>query len=85
MRRMLFTFAGGTGHFLPLVPLARAAEQAGHRVAFGGQPGMLSACSNGSLQDEVPPMPVQPASARYGWCAPTASRAADLTRVFRRC
>ena len=39
---MLFTFAGGTGHFLPLVPLARAAEQAGHRVAFGGQPGMLS-------------------------------------------
>jgi UDP:flavonoid glycosyltransferase YjiC (YdhE family) len=40
--RMLFTFAGGTGHFLPLVPLARAAEQAGHRVAVGGQPGMLS-------------------------------------------
>jgi UDP:flavonoid glycosyltransferase YjiC (YdhE family) len=40
--RMLFTFAGGTGHFLPLVPLARAAEQAGHLVAFGGQPGMLS-------------------------------------------
>jgi UDP:flavonoid glycosyltransferase YjiC (YdhE family) len=40
--RILFTFAGGTGHFLPLVPLARAAELAGHRVAFGGQPGMLS-------------------------------------------
>jgi UDP:flavonoid glycosyltransferase YjiC (YdhE family) len=39
---VLFTFAGGTGHFLPLVPLARAAEQAGHRVAFGGQKGMLS-------------------------------------------
>jgi UDP:flavonoid glycosyltransferase YjiC (YdhE family) len=40
--RMLFTFAGGTGHFLPLVPLARAAEQAGHCVAFGGQAGALS-------------------------------------------
>src|SRR5438093_3793983 len=40
--RMLFTFAGGTGHFLPLVPLARAADEAGHQVAFGGQPGMLS-------------------------------------------
>jgi len=39
---MLFTFAGGTGHFLPLVPLARAAERAGHRVAVGGQAGMLS-------------------------------------------
>jgi UDP:flavonoid glycosyltransferase YjiC (YdhE family) len=42
MLRILFTFAGGTGHFLPLVPLARAAEQAGHVVVFGGQAGMLS-------------------------------------------
>jgi len=41
MRRMLFTFAGGTGHFLPLVPFARAAENAGHIVAFGAQPGMV--------------------------------------------
>jgi UDP:flavonoid glycosyltransferase YjiC (YdhE family) len=39
---MLFTFAGGTGHFLPLVPLARAAEAAGHVVAFGAQPGLLT-------------------------------------------
>ena len=39
---MLFTFAGGTGHFLPLVPFARAAENAGHIVAFGAQPGMLA-------------------------------------------
>ena len=38
---MLFTFAGGTGHFLPLVPFARAAENAGHIVAFGAQPGMV--------------------------------------------
>jgi UDP:flavonoid glycosyltransferase YjiC (YdhE family) len=42
MSRMLFTFAGGTGHFLPLVPFARAAERAGHIVAFGGQPGMTA-------------------------------------------
>jgi UDP:flavonoid glycosyltransferase YjiC (YdhE family) len=35
--RILFTFAGGTGHFLPLVPVARAAERAGHLVAFAGQ------------------------------------------------
>jgi UDP:flavonoid glycosyltransferase YjiC (YdhE family) len=42
MSRMLFTFAGGTGHFLPLVPLARAAERAGHIVAFGAQPGMMA-------------------------------------------
>ena len=38
---MLFTFAGGTGHFLPLVPFARAAERAGHIVAFAAQPGMM--------------------------------------------
>ena len=40
--RILFTFAGGTGHFLPLVPLARAAERAGHVVAFAGQEGMVA-------------------------------------------
>jgi UDP:flavonoid glycosyltransferase YjiC (YdhE family) len=46
---MLFTFAGGTGHFLPLVPLARAAERAGHRVAFGGQSGMVSVVEQGGF------------------------------------
>ena len=40
--RILFTFAGGTGHFLPLVPVARAAERAGHVVAFAGQEGMVA-------------------------------------------
>jgi len=39
--RILFTFAGGLGHFTPLIPLARAAEAAGHEIAFGGQPGLL--------------------------------------------
>jgi len=33
--RILFTFVGGRGHFEPLVPVARAAEAAGHSVAFG--------------------------------------------------
>jgi UDP:flavonoid glycosyltransferase YjiC (YdhE family) len=39
--RILFTFAGGTGHFLPLAPVARAAGAAGHVVAFAGQPRMV--------------------------------------------
>lgn len=39
---MLFTFAGGTGHFLPLVPFARAAQAAGHVVVFGAQAGVLT-------------------------------------------
>lgn len=38
--RILFTFIGGSGHFLPLVPVARAAEAAGHAVAFGCGPSM---------------------------------------------
>jgi UDP:flavonoid glycosyltransferase YjiC (YdhE family) len=39
--RILFTFAGGNGHFEPLVPIARAANAAGHIVAFAGQAVML--------------------------------------------
>ena len=40
--RLLFTFAGGTGHFVPLGALATAAAAAGHEVAFACQSGMLS-------------------------------------------
>src|SRR4051794_23207976 len=39
--RILFTFAGGSGHLEPLVPIARAAEAAGHIVAFAGRPWMI--------------------------------------------
>ncbi len=38
---MLFTFAGGSGHLEPLVPIARAAATAGHTVAFAGRPRMV--------------------------------------------
>jgi UDP:flavonoid glycosyltransferase YjiC (YdhE family) len=41
--RILFSFAGGSGHAEPLVPLARAAEVAGHTVAFAGKPVILPA------------------------------------------
>jgi UDP:flavonoid glycosyltransferase YjiC (YdhE family) len=33
----LFTFAGGSGHADPLVPIARALRAAGHTVAFAGR------------------------------------------------
>ncbi|MGH3715836.1 MAG: glycosyltransferase, partial [Micromonosporaceae bacterium] len=39
--RILFSFAGGRGHFEPLVPIARAAQAAGHTVAFTGEPALL--------------------------------------------
>lgn len=34
--RILFTFIGGSGHFRPLIPIARAAQAAGHTVAVAG-------------------------------------------------
>lgn len=37
--RILFTFIGGSGHFRPLVPFARAAQDAGHAVAVAGAGG----------------------------------------------
>jgi UDP:flavonoid glycosyltransferase YjiC (YdhE family) len=40
--RLLFTFAGGTGHFLPLVPIALTASVGGHEVVFSGQEGMTA-------------------------------------------
>jgi UDP:flavonoid glycosyltransferase YjiC (YdhE family) len=36
--RVLFTFAGGSGHADPLVPIAAAVRSAGHDVAFAGRP-----------------------------------------------
>jgi UDP:flavonoid glycosyltransferase YjiC (YdhE family) len=41
--RILFTFAGGNGHFHPLNPIARAAEAAGHTVAMTGRPSLVPA------------------------------------------
>jgi UDP:flavonoid glycosyltransferase YjiC (YdhE family) len=40
--RILFTFIGGTGHFVPLVSVASAAQAMGHTVAFGCGPSMRS-------------------------------------------
>jgi UDP:flavonoid glycosyltransferase YjiC (YdhE family) len=40
--RILFTFVGGNGHFVPLIPVASAAEAEGHTVAFGCGPSMVS-------------------------------------------
>lgn len=39
--RILFTFVGGSGHYEPLAPLARAARLAGHNVQFACRPSMI--------------------------------------------
>jgi UDP:flavonoid glycosyltransferase YjiC (YdhE family) len=41
--RILFSFVGGRGHIEPLLPIARAAEEAGNSVAFVGRPSRLPA------------------------------------------
>ena len=48
--RVLFTFAGGTGHFIPLLPIARAMATEGHHVAFGAQPALLSTVQNAGFE-----------------------------------
>jgi UDP:flavonoid glycosyltransferase YjiC (YdhE family) len=40
--RILFAFAGGSGHLEPLVPIARTARDAAHEVAFSGRPAMAA-------------------------------------------
>jgi len=40
--KILFTFMGGNGHFVPLVPVARASINAGHTVVFGCGPSMVA-------------------------------------------
>jgi UDP:flavonoid glycosyltransferase YjiC (YdhE family) len=47
--RILFTFAGGSGHFEPLLPIARAATASGHTVAVAGQPVMVPAIEAAGL------------------------------------
>ncbi len=39
--RMLLTFTGGSGHLGPLVPIAHAAQAAGHTVAIAGRPSLV--------------------------------------------
>jgi hypothetical protein len=41
--RILFTFIGGRGHLEPLIPIARAAERAGHTVSVAGSGNLESA------------------------------------------
>lgn len=41
--RILCTFVGGLGHLTPLLPLARAAQAAGHEVLVAGSGGLVPA------------------------------------------
>ena len=87
--RILFAFAGGQGHFDPLMPLARAAAAAGHDVAVTGRADMLEAIrergfeaieSPGTAPDPAARMPLKAydpadeARALHEWYAGTLAR-----------
>jgi len=66
--RILFAFVGGQGHFLPLVPLARAALAAGHTVAFSSGSSMVDAVAaagfdvDATVPRDRPSAPPEPAT-----------------------
>lgn len=41
--RALFTFTGGSGHFLPTVPFSQVLRERGHEIMYAGQEGMVPA------------------------------------------
>jgi UDP:flavonoid glycosyltransferase YjiC (YdhE family) len=47
--RILFTFVGGAGHGLPLIPIARSAQDRGHTVTIAGHSGIASAVQAAGL------------------------------------
>ncbi|MDP9799035.1 UDP:flavonoid glycosyltransferase YjiC (YdhE family) [Catenuloplanes nepalensis] len=62
--RVLFSFIGGYGHFLPLVPIARAVQAAGHAVAVLGGPRMAGVIRDAGFEalpaGGQPHLPAQP-------------------------
>lgn len=95
--RLLFSFAGGEGHLQPLLPLARAAAEAGHEVAVGGAAALAGVAAGLAylpsgpdvVAQWVPLKPVDPeheiraiADSFAGWMA--RRRAADLIGLCER-
>ncbi|AKU15825.1 glycosyltransferase [Luteipulveratus mongoliensis] len=61
--RILFTFIGGLGHFRPLIPIARAAQAAGHTVAVAGtgkRTQEITAAGFTAFPTSGPPQPTSP-------------------------
>jgi UDP:flavonoid glycosyltransferase YjiC (YdhE family) len=73
--RILFAFTGGRGHLEPLVPIARAAEAAGHTVSFTGRQALVPAVE--ALGFDVSPTGPEGIPERR------PLRAVDLEREYR--
>lgn len=82
--RLLVSFAGGTGHFLPLAPLARAAAAGGDGVLVTGQPAMLPvvAAAGFTAADSGGRTLMDPSERRPLVPVDRAAEAAVLSNVF---
>jgi UDP:flavonoid glycosyltransferase YjiC (YdhE family) len=79
--RALFSFTGGNGHALPLMPIARALAVRGHEVLFTCQPAMLDTLRAAGF-DAVDSGGTTLSSASYRGPLVVADRAAEA-RVIR--
>ena len=86
--KILFTFVGGSGHFQPLVPIAHAAEAAGHSVTFACFHSMRSVVEQAGFASLLLGSPTQQATAkpeRIALRAPSIEREEhDLRENFAR-
>ncbi len=63
--RFLFATTRGTGHFLPLIPFARACERAGHEVLVAGPPAVAAPARRAQLRFRALGEPSQEDVARF--------------------
>jgi UDP:flavonoid glycosyltransferase YjiC (YdhE family) len=76
--RVLFTFAGGSGHADPLIPIAASARSAGHDVAFTGRRSAAGTVEEGGF-----PLLGEPADLAESSPAIAPLLALDMDREYR--
>ncbi|MER5863392.1 glycosyltransferase [Kitasatospora sp. NPDC002040] len=79
--RILFTFIGGSGHFRPLIPVARAAQAAGHTVAVAGSGGRGPEIAAAGFTAFATSEPRRPAEAAERATVETPDPAADIREL----
>ena len=79
--RILFSFVGGAGHLNPLLPIARAARDAGHEVTFAGSGDMMPAVAAAGFTGLATSPPTDKPPTRTPLQAPDAEHEARVIRV----
>src|SRR5689334_20221389 len=86
--RLLFSTTAGTGHFTPMVPLARACASAGHEVRVAAPESFASHVARAGLAhepfDDPDPQVMGPLFASLGSMPPEEANAVVVSEVFGR-